>query len=69
MKCCIFACNNIKLCNSMKRKTKETYEEFIEFLREKKKKDGRLSAFGEWILNGGSTGWILEDKNIRYVMR
>lgn len=38
-------------------------------LRAKKEQDGKLSKFGEWVLSGQSTGWVLEDKNVRYVMR
>lgn len=40
-----------------------------EVLREKKAKDGRLSKIGEWMLSGKHTGWVLEDCNVRYVMR
>lgn len=38
-------------------------------LRAKKEQDGKLSKFGEWVLSGQSTGWVLEDKNVKYVLR
>lgn len=50
-----------------KKTTKAT--DILGVLRAKKEKDGKLSKFGEWVLSGQSTGWVLEDKNVRYVMR
>ena len=43
--------------------------DILNLLREKKQKDGKLSKFGEWLLSGNSTGWVLEDENVKYVMR
>lgn len=48
---------------------KQTHEEFLQFLREKKARDGKLSAIGEWMLSGKSTGWYIKPENMRYVMR
>lgn len=50
-----------------KKTTKAT--DILNLLRAKKEQDGKLSKFGEWVLSGLSTGWVLEDKNVRYVMR
>ncbi len=50
-----------------KKTTKAT--DILGVLRAKKEQDGKLSKFGEWVLGGQSTGWALEDKNVRYVMR
>lgn len=50
-----------------KKTTKAT--DILGVLRAKKEQDGKLSKFGEWVLSGQSTGWVLEDKNVRYVMR
>lgn len=50
-----------------KKTTKAT--DILGVLRAKKEQDGMLSKFGEWVLSGQSTGWVLEDKNVRYVMR
>ena len=34
--------------------------DLIEFLREKKARDGRLNKLGEWLLaNEGNTGWYI----------
>lgn len=44
-------------------------KDILNTLRAKKEKDGKLSMFGEWLLSGQSTGWVLEDENVRYVMR
>lgn len=35
----------------MEKKKRRSHEEFIQFLREKKEKDGRLSKLGEWLLS------------------
>lgn len=50
-----------------KKTTKAT--DILGVLRAKKEQDGKLSKFGEWVLIGQSTGWVLEDKNVKYVMR
>lgn len=50
-----------------KETTKAT--DILNLLRAKKEQNGKLSKFGEWVLSGQSTGWVLEDKNVRYVMR
>lgn len=50
-----------------KKTTKATV--ILGVLRAKKEQDGKLSKFGEWVLSGQSTGWVLEDKNVKYVMR
>lgn len=34
-----------------------------------KERDGRLSKLGEWLLSGKTTGFVLEDRNMRYVMK
>lgn len=33
-------------------------------LRAKKEQDGKLSKFGEWVLSGQSTGWVLISYNL-----
>lgn len=50
-----------------KKTTKAT--DILGVLSAKKEQDGKLSKFGEWVLSGQSTGWVLEDKDVRYVMR
>lgn len=50
-----------------KKTTKAT--DILGVLRAKKEQDGKLSKFGEWVLSGQSTGWGLEDKNVKYVLR
>lgn len=50
-----------------KKTTKAT--DIPNLLRVKKEQDGKLSKFGEWVLSGQSTGWVLEDKNVKYVLR
>lgn len=50
-----------------KKTTKAT--DILGVLRAKKEQDGKLSKFGEWVLSGPSTGWVLEDKNVKYVLR
>lgn len=44
-------------------------QDFIQFLKEKKERDGKLSKIGEWFLSGKSTGWYIEDKNLKYILR
>lgn len=51
-----------------KKKTTKA-SDILGVLRAKKEQDGKLSKFGEWVLSGQSTGWVLEDKNVKYVMR
>lgn len=51
-----------------KKKTTKA-SDILGVLRAKKEQDGKLSKFGEWVLSGQSTGWVLEDKDVRYVMR
>lgn len=51
-----------------KKKTTKA-SDILGVLRAKKEQDGKLSKFGEWVVSGQSTGWVLEDKNVRYVMR
>lgn len=50
-----------------KKTTKAT--DILGVLRAKKEQDGKLSKIGEWVLSGQSTGWVLEDKNVKYVLR
>lgn len=50
-------------------KKKRTHEDFMQFLMEKKKKDGKLNKLGEWLLSGGDTGWRMEKKDMRYILR
>lgn len=50
-----------------KKTTKAT--DILGVLRAKKEQDGKLSKFGEWVQSGQSTGWVLEDKNVKYVLR
>lgn len=45
-----------------KKTTKAT--DILGVLRAKKEQDGKLSKFGEWVLSGQSTGWVLEDKTL-----
>ena len=54
--------------NMAKKKTTKATD-ILGVLRAKKEQDGKLSKFGEWVLSGQSTGWVLEDKNVRYVMK
>jgi hypothetical protein len=54
----------------MARKTKEQKEEeFIQFLKDKKAKDGKLSKIGEWFLSGKTTGYTIDKKNMRYILK
>ncbi len=53
----------------MEKKKKEKTTDILNMLRAKKEKDGKLSKFGEWLLSGKSTGWVLEDENVKYVMK
>lgn len=43
--------------------------DFIQFLKEKKAMDGKLSKLGEWLLSGGKTGWYIRDEDIKYILR
>lgn len=44
----------------MEKKKKEKTTDILNMLRARKEKDGKLSKFGEW---------LLEDENVKYVMR
>lgn len=56
-----------------KKKTKSGKElkgnDFIQFLKEKKAKDGKLSKIGEWFLSGKRTGWYVRDEDMKYILR
>lgn len=59
-----------------KNKKKEREEEkpmkgggFVEFLREKKARDGKLNKLGEWFLANGDTGLYLREKDLKYILR
>lgn len=44
----------------------------LESLREillKKKSEGSLSKLGEWMLSGKSTGWMINESDVKYAMR
>lgn len=44
--------------------------DLIEFLREKKARDGRLNKLGEWLLaNEGNTGWYITEGSMKYILR
>ena len=52
------------------KKTKEEKkEEFDAFLREKKARDGRLNKLGEWLLSGKKTGWTMDKKDMKYILK
>lgn len=53
----------------METKKKTDRVDTIEFLKAKKAKDGKLNKLGEWILNGGKTGWAISEKNMKYVLK
>lgn len=53
--------NQRKDKNMAKKKTTKATD-ILGVLRAKKEQDGKLSKFGEWVLSGQSTGWVLEDK-------
>ena len=42
---------------------------FIQYLKEKKAKDGKLNKLGEWFLSGKSTGLYYEKKDLKYILR
>lgn len=42
---------------------------FIEFLKEKKARDGRLNKLGEWMLAKGDTGLYIREKDMKYILR
>lgn len=58
--------------NTKENKTnKQTDDDFIKFLKEKKAKDGKLSKTGEWILSGKAKDlglYVLPD-NMKYILR
>ena len=44
--------------------------DLIQFLREKKARDGRLNKLGEWLLaNEGDTGWRITEGSMKYILR
>ena len=44
--------------------------DLIEFLREKKARDGKLNKLGEWLLaNEGNTGWYITEGSMKYIMK
>lgn len=42
---------------------------FVEFLKEKKARDGKLNKLGEWFLAHGETGLYLRERDLKYVLR
>lgn len=42
---------------------------FIEFLKKKKARDGRLNKLGEWLLAKGDTGLYIREKDMKYILR
>lgn len=42
---------------------------FVEFLKEKKARDGKLNKLGEWFLSHGDTGLYLRESDLKYVLR
>ena len=56
--------------NKKENKTnKQTDDDFIKFLKEKKAKDGKLSKFGEWILSGKKSEWTYDEKDLKFIMK
>ncbi len=43
----------------------------IDFLKEKKAKEGKLSKIGEWLLSGKAEelGWKVSQKNMKYILK
>lgn len=53
-----------------KKNNNPSNNEIITMLKEAKKKNGKLSKLGEWMLeNFGKTGLYVEPKDMRFVMR
>lgn len=52
-------------------KKDEDRKDSVEYLREKKAKDGRLSKIGEWLLSGKGKelGWKVSPENMKYILR
>ncbi len=42
---------------------------FVEFLKEKKARDGKLNKLGEWLLSNGDTGLYLREGDLKYILR
>lgn len=41
----------------------------VQYMQEKKNRDGKLNKLGEWMLSGKQTGWTYDTKDIRYILR
>ncbi|HIY88146.1 MAG TPA: hypothetical protein H9824_05520 [Candidatus Bacteroides pullicola] len=54
---------------AMKPKSGLRGNDFIQFLKEKKARDGRLSKIGEWFLSGRSTGLYIREEDMKYILR
>ena len=52
-----------------KQKNELKGDDFIQFLKEKKARDGRLSKIGEWFLSGKKTGLYIREEDMKYILR
>ena len=52
------------------KKTKEEKgKEFMEYLKTKKARDGKLSKLGEWLLAKGDTGLYIREEDMKYILK
>lgn len=43
--------------------------DLIDFLREKKERDGKLNKLGEWLLNGAGPLFTWDEKDLKYILK
>lgn len=56
---------------TMEKQKEQKEQDFMEFLREKKARDGKLSKIGEYFLSGKGKelGWSIPPENMKYVLK
>ncbi len=42
---------------------------FVEFLKAKKARDGKLNKLGEWLLSKGDTGLYIREEDMKYILK
>ncbi len=48
---------------------KEKNGDLIQFLKEKKARDGKLNKLGEWLLNGAGPLFTWDEKDLKYILK
>lgn len=43
--------------------------DLIQFLKEKKARDGKLNKLGEWLLNGAGPLFTWDEKDLKYILK